>query len=860
MDTTDSDEDGIPDGYEVSLGTDPYNEDTDGDGFSDGYELTFLYTDPLVYDADADFDSDGLSNLEELNLGTNPHLVDSDFDGIPDGEDPLPMRTDPNSGREVNYEVPIKTGIFDLVTRYVDERGNKCETVYGYLTGEAKLSAEGSHKNVGVYDSNSNLTAAIVFVDERYIINCYSYDDNWNLSTITHNGFQYEFSYNEEDYLTSVAVGKRILVENAYQGDILSSEKYGNGRVIEYVYDENENIVGEKSNGQLEYEWIYDEEGNILTHNDLINNVSFVYSYDEEGCLISFSSSDGFDIAYAEEENTYSATYTNGGVTKTMQSFYEEVEDEDTEEFISSTSTTHLISGGQLVSVVSNDDIEEKTIYSNQKAILNSKTTYSDDGISKIEYQDGKVVEYLYDAKGNITTILENDIVKASYQYDGLGQLLRENSAYTGKTVVYTYDNAGNILQTDEYAYTNAELGEKISVKTYAYDDAEWKDLLTNFNGHSITYDEIGNPLSYRDNMQFAWNERELASICTDDNEVEYTYDSEGFRKSKTVNGVETTYQLEGAKIISESTSEEVKWYIYDDGDLIVGFEYQDEVFYFEKNAQGDVVKIFDEHGNCVSEYFYDAWGNITEIEGNEQVASANPFRYRGYYFDNETGLFYVGSRYYDPEVGRWLSPEPNVDFGEFDEGAGLLAYNVYTYCANNPIMYVDHTGEAISLIACVVIGAVAGLVLGGTAGAVISYKKFGKVKAKYVFIGAAAGAAIGAAAGYAIGIAIGASVTTATTAKGFASVFKISSKISGQMAKRGWTNKLIKDTILKNVGRKAFNKATGNAATAYFTSSGAYVVIDNITKQIVQISNRFDPNWVVDATIKLLKGDVFIK
>ena len=79
-------------------------------------------------------------------------------------------------------------------------------------------------------------------------------------------------------------------------------------------------------------------------------------------------------------------------------------------------------------------------------------------------------------------------------------------------------------------------------------------------------------------------------------------------------------------------------------------------------------------------------------------------------------------------------------------------------------------------------------------------------------------------------------------------------------MSRRGWSKSLIKDTILKNVGRKAVNKATGNAATAYFTSTGAYVVIDNITKEIIQISNRFDPNWVVDVTIKLLKSDVFVR
>lgn len=162
--------------------------------------------------------------------------------------------------------------------------------------------------------------------------------------------------------------------------------------------------------------------------------------------------------------------------------------------------------------------------------------------------------------------------------------------------------------------------------------------------------------------------------------------------------------------------------------------------------------------------------------------------------------------------------------------------------------MYKDENGQSISLAMCVLIGAVAGALVGGSVGAVISYRKYKSVKWKYVFIGAIAGAAIGAATGYAIGIAIGASVTTASTARAFSGAFKISTKISKQMARRGWTEGLIKETILKNVGRKAVNRATGNAATAYFTSSGAYVVIDNITKEIVQISNRYDPYWVIDA------------
>ena len=94
--------------------------------------------------------------------------------------------------------------------------------------------------------------------------------------------------------------------------------------------------------------------------------------------------------------------------------------------------------------------------------------------------------------------------------------------------------------------------------------------------------------------------------------------------------------------------------------------------------------------------YEYNAWGKILSIGGSMKYSLGrdNPFRYRGYYYDIETGLFYVGSRYYDPEIGRWLSPEPNVDVGEFDEGADLLAYNVYAYCANNPVNNFDPTGE----------------------------------------------------------------------------------------------------------------------------------------------------------------------
>ena len=140
--------------------------------------------------------------------------------------------------------------------------------------------------------------------------------------------------------------------------------------------------------------------------------------------------------------------------------------------------------------------------------------------------------------------------------------------------------------------------------------------------------------------------------------------------------------------------------------------------YYYLRNAQGDVVKLIDKTGSTVVEYTYDTWGKLLSTTGSlaETFGEEQPFRYRGYVYDEETGFYYVSSRYYDPEIGRWISPEPNVDNGEFDEGAGLIGYNVYAYCANNPVMYKDDTGESITL--CILIGAGIGLIAGGVFGA----------------------------------------------------------------------------------------------------------------------------------------------
>ena len=116
----------------------------------------------------------------------------------------------------------------------------------------------------------------------------------------------------------------------------------------------------------------------------------------------------------------------------------------------------------------------------------------------------------------------------------------------------------------------------------------------------------------------------------------------------------------------------------------------QEHLFYLY-NAQGDVIAIIDDYAERVVNYEYSAWGELLSVTGSkaDTVGVLNPFRYRGYCYDTETGFYYVSSRYYDPEIGRWINADGYVSTGQ-----GVLGNNMFAYCGNNPVNRVDHTGQ----------------------------------------------------------------------------------------------------------------------------------------------------------------------
>ena len=310
---------------------------------------------------------------------------------------------------------------------------------------------------------------------------------------------------------------------------------------------------------------------------------------------------------------------------------------------------------------------------------------------------------YTYDAAGNITSVTDGENI-TRYSYDNMGQLIREDNPYSQKTCVYAYDSCGNILSRTEYGYTDDENPAGGTAAVYEYNNAAWGDQLTSWNGESITYDAIGNPLLYR-GRSLTWTQgRRLAGVSSEGLAAYYTYDESGTRTGKTVNGVSTQYYINGSQILAQKSGEDILYFLYDETGSAVGFKYNNNLYLYRKNLQGDILAVLNgQTGATEASYTYDAWGRVISSTGS--LAEINPFRYRGYYYDSETGFYYVSSRYYDPEIGRWINADttdvlslPYYHLGQ---------YNLFSYCNNNPVNDRDDDGQ-LSWLAKIAIGAAA--------------------------------------------------------------------------------------------------------------------------------------------------------
>ncbi len=277
------------------------------------------------------------------------------------------------------------------------------------------------------------------------------------------------------------------------------------------------------------------------------------------------------------------------------------------------------------------------------------------------------------------------DGIKTAYAYDALGQLIRVDDGQENATWLYTYDNGGNIRSKQKFAL-GVTTGEPLESKHFSYSNDAWRDQLTAVDGVAITYDAIGNPLS-DGTWSYTWqNGRQLQKMQKQGETVEFVYNENGLRVQKTATSTGVTkYTLHGKNVVHMTSGTDELHFFYDAQNRPAVVVYNGTAYAYVKSLQGDTVAILDENGNAVVSYGYDAWGAPLWCTGElaETLGKVQPFRYRGYVFDEETGLYYLRSRYYNAQWGRFV----NAD--------SILTKNLFAYCSSSPVNNKDAKGTS---------------------------------------------------------------------------------------------------------------------------------------------------------------------
>ena len=554
------------------------------------------------------------------------------------------------------YDIDFNTGLTKSV---IDSKGNKTEYIYN--DKKQLIRIKNKEKEVN-----------------------YTYNLQNKISNISTGNIEYNINYDEFSNIKTIKIGDDItLITNNYKNNNgkLSSSIYGNNHMVSYEYDEF-NRIKKLSKMDNVYNYKYGSNGDLIKIVD--NDDVAKFTYDLGKRLYEYSNND-FSIRYNYDNNNniLSKEYKSGTNINVIENNYNDDELITKVRFDGNDLNFNYDELGRLI----NKNINEN-FNTNYSYVKNGNRTSL---LTETINNGGDLYRYSYDSIGNITHVYHNDVLENEYFYDEYNQLIKEHNYLLNITTRYKYDNFGNILFKKIY---HLNTYNQLSQNVYEYKNVKWKDQLTKFNNESIIYDNLGNPINIG-SISLTWiNGRQLNTYDDGVNQVSYKYNINGIRIKKIINGVETIYELEDNKVILEKTGNNVIYYIRDNDDDLIGFKYNTESYYYIKNYHNDIIGLLDNNYNIIANYQYDSYGNLLKvtdnngniITNNNHIAIINPYRYRSYYYDKETNLYYLNSRYYNPCWGRFL----NIDdyLGKF---ANSYGYNLYQYAFNNPITYVDN-------------------------------------------------------------------------------------------------------------------------------------------------------------------------
>ncbi len=650
-------------------------------------------------------------------------------------------------GAETSHSLYTYTSSGRFLEREIDTAGRYITYSYQNSTGDLLSVTDGDGKVTSyTYDSYGRLTNETEG-SASLSISYGQYNTN-----ISHNGFSYSLDTDNAGDRTSFKIFdsngnlNRTMATYTYGGALgqISKLSYGNGQDKYYGYDSLGNLtfIAYSQNATVDtatFAWYYDQNGNVVKYidrSDPANPVTKEYSYNPEGKLKYVMSSDGNSVLYhySTTNNKDYEIFTSALTGKVYNSFI--THDEGTRTVTKSgpqpsNTTVTYDKHGRIISS-SNGAVTKEYSYLYRFPFVSyighhiyNETALVDEETCSIA--DVPTITYTYYPNGKIETISENAVQVAKYEYDTLGQLIREDNKKlnngAGYTIKYGYDGGGNMTYklTCSYAPSiataNLPNGATIvDLATYGY-DSTFKDLLTSYYGQSnlYSYDAIGNPLTYTGSKSYTmtWTRgNKLATVKPSGSTYaqSYLYDADGLRTRKTLvsnSNVSTqiNYFWVGNTLKSEwaeNGSYEIV-YDYDAIGKICGFFYSQNggnatYYKYIRNAQGDVTYIVNNSENIVAAYTYDTWGKLVSIKNGSgtditnnttSIGYINPIRYRGYYYDNETGFYYLQSRYYDPTMGRFINADSQLNIND-----GPLGCNLFAYCGNDPVNYYDESGR----------------------------------------------------------------------------------------------------------------------------------------------------------------------
>jgi len=615
-----------------------------------------------------------------------------------------------------------------------DETGEN-KTEYGYIPGTDVVCthrfANGSRFAYG-HDGNDTVTSISQSTEEgeenstrtRYTYGQvtelvsgnnkvkYAYNHKRKLKSVELNGEEDYVTYNYVETTDSIGVVASETVTATYKsGDVFVAQKDGKG-----------NVLQSKANGVVQVENTYDKKNNLVTVKDKITGKNYQFERDDLDRLTAAYEIDNSGIqvssGYGEssEYDEFSALKKRTIVGPVSQ-VYNYTYKTDAKRAIESIAVGNVMvkpkldifdrnKGKELLfngTKIAEENISYRKV-GDHATQMPSTILFGDKANGSYQVKDS--VRYAYDKMGNIEKVYENGELAVRYYYDSLNRLVREDNKILDKTLVFVYDSNGNIVKQRQFVFTlkdNTLIEELDSTdKAYIYNG----DKLLSFNGQACAYDVIGNPTTYRGKTATWAKSRQLASY---DGHT-FTYDGQGRRLTK--DSISYTYDING-KLLKQSNGLE---FFYDHTG-VVGVIYNGNTYLYRKDVLGNILAILDSNGGVVARYIYNAWGNHSVINANgatisdtSHIANLNPFRYRGYYFDTETKLYFLKTRYYDPVTGRFIT----IDDISYIDPETINGLNLYAYCGNNPVMNIDPNGRFLfSFLASLAIAALIGACVG---------------------------------------------------------------------------------------------------------------------------------------------------